>query len=115
MNYQRLLKTANRLIKKSGVEHTFIRDAMGLYNPDLGTPRLNTQTTYSAYAVIDDENIGAQGDSTAKDYDIRMIAQAAPYEVNDTVTVNGVKMHITSTKPIKPGDTKLAQYVFLQK
>ena len=113
--YSGFLSTANTLIKRYGVKYTFSRVVASDYNPDLGKNG-NTETlTYDAFAVVDNTVIGAQAETTNSDVDIRLIAQAADYKVNDSVDIMGVRYTISRTDPIKPGDLNVAQWVYLQK
>ena len=114
-HYSGLLSTANRLLERYGVKYTFTRVTSSDYNPDLGKNG-NTETlTYDAFAVIDTNVVGSQAETTNSDVDIRLIAQAADYKNNDTVDIDGVRFRIARTDPIKPGDLKVAQWVYLEK
>lgn len=113
--YAQLLSTANRLIKRYGVEYTFTRENSSVYNPDTGKSGIDEPSSYTAYAVVTNNVIGTQASTTNSDDDIILIAVAADYKNNDSVMVEGVRYTIQRTEPIKPGNTKLAQYVFLEK
>lgn len=114
--YDRLYKTATKLIKKYGTVNTFNRVQAGAYDPLCGKPRLNNDTTYSASIVKSMDMVQTQPNhDLVSKADLTVIATASSFEKNDTVLIDGVKYSIIDYEPIYPGDKVLAVWLFLRR
>ena len=98
---------ATKLITKYGALHTFTRSEPGAYDPASGT-RPQALTTYTANMVKDSYNAFERGDSNIQVGDIKIIAEVATFEINDTVSVDSQDYRLVNVNPIKPGPTVVA-------
>jgi len=110
--YERIQKTADKLLKGKGQTVTLTKETAGAYDPATGTATVTTsaQTAYGAVFEYGNQNIDG---TLIKEGDKQLLLSAfqtdgtaltAPV-VNDTVTIGGVIYTITRIKPLAPAGT----------
>lgn len=105
--YDRLKSTAAAKIKKYGAEYEFTRTTFGAVDYSSGTVS-STESTYTAFAVREEFTASERADSSIEVGDIKLLAAAASYAINDKVVIDGEPYKLVSVKPIKPGSIAVA-------
>lgn len=93
------------LITRFGREYTFTHVEPGVYDPGSDTTTDDIPTDYSAYAVRGQFSIAERNDSSIQVNDIKLIAEWAGYQLDDTVSIDGANYRIVNPQPVIPGDT----------
>jgi hypothetical protein len=115
--YERIQKTADKLLKGKGQTVTLTTQSSGTYDPATGSATVTTSTQYAYGAVFEyntlqggryngEETLIKEGDKQLllSAYKTDGTALTAPV-VNDTVTISGVVYTITRIKPLAPAGT----------
>ena len=118
-DYTGLLNSATALITKFGGTYNFQRQKDVDYDPDTGKP-ISRTISYTRNAVRSEFTRAEASGNTEKQQvpvlqgDIKLLAQAAEYNVGDTVTIDCVIYRIMNISTIQGNDTKLALYLHLR-
>jgi|TARA_R110000822_G_scaffold45921_4_gene122586 hypothetical protein len=112
-DYTGLLNSATALITKFGGTYNFQRQKDVNYDPDTGKP-ISRTISYTRNAVRSEFTRAEQTSELVLQGDIKLLAQAAEYNVGDTVTVDCVIYRIMNISTIQGNDTKLALYLHLR-
>ena len=94
-----------QLIADFGQQYTFTHIEPGAYNPATGTTSGDVTTTYTTYCVRDSFSNMDRQNSDIEQSDIKLIAEWADYQLDDTVSINGENYRIINPAKVIPGDT----------
>lgn len=115
--YQKMIKTAARLIKDKGQLITFSREVKGVFDPDAGSYGPGSVSTFDANGATFDYSLPEIDGVNILRGDSRSYIESTAYipEVGDTCVIDGVKWRIQDPRPLSPSGITVIYDIQLRK
>jgi hypothetical protein len=118
--YTRAIATAQRMIRKWGLQVTLTRTTPGAYDPATGSTGAASTATYSGFAFRENFALRDIDGTLIKHGDVRLLiapmqadgtAMPVPQTATDVLTFDGTSYTVVGPDPFKPANESVFFYV----